>query len=163
MYGFKTYRYHIGLWVLCMEQKYVPLLLYGYGMQLGYVLGMWLLYSLGLVWYNRPQLRMVIPFGISKFFDVVCTLWLDCIGVYHRYITLGATNGERLHNVIEYPMYNIHYQLLSFIIVCIVVCYMNVCSYVQTWNIIKMLPRLHPRIFRYSDNLRLNHVCYEFL
>nr|DAF70724.1 MAG TPA: hypothetical protein [Caudoviricetes sp.] len=29
---------------------------------------------LGLVLYNRPQLIMVIPFGISKFFDVVCTL-----------------------------------------------------------------------------------------
>lgn len=32
------------------------------------------MYVLGLSLYNRPQLRMVLPFGISKFFDVVCTL-----------------------------------------------------------------------------------------
>lgn len=66
----------MGLCVLCMEQKCVPLLLYG----------VWLWYAamvctlvcilvvLGLSLYNRPQLRMVLPFGISKFFDVVCTL-----------------------------------------------------------------------------------------
>lgn len=59
--------------------------------------------SLGLSLYNRPQLRMVIPFGISKFFDVVCTLWLDYIGLFTKDITLGQANGERLHNVIEYP------------------------------------------------------------
>ena len=45
-----------------------------WGMQHGVVLGILLLYSLGLSLYNRPQLRMVLPFGISKFFDVVCTL-----------------------------------------------------------------------------------------
>lgn len=76
MYGFKTYRYYLGLWWLCMEQKCVPLLLYG----------VWLWYaarvctlvchmcSLGLSLYNRPQLRMVLPFGISKFFDVCSPL-----------------------------------------------------------------------------------------
>lgn len=76
MYGFKTYRCYLGLWWLCMEQKCVPLLLYG----------VWLWYAawvftqvcilvvLGLSLYNRPQLRMVLPFGISKFLDVVCTL-----------------------------------------------------------------------------------------
>lgn len=59
-----------------MEQKYVPLLL----------CGVWLWYAamvctlvcilvvLGLSLYNRPQLRMVLPFGISKFFDIVCPL-----------------------------------------------------------------------------------------
>lgn len=41
-----------------------------YSMQLVYLH----MYVLGLSLYNRPQLRMVIPFGISKFFDVVCTL-----------------------------------------------------------------------------------------
>lgn len=41
-----------------------------YGMQLGYLH----MYVLGLTQYNRPQLRMVLPFGISKFFDVVHTL-----------------------------------------------------------------------------------------
>lgn len=30
--------------------------------------------SLGLSLYNRPQLRMVLPFGISKFFDVCSPL-----------------------------------------------------------------------------------------
>lgn len=80
MYGFKTYRYYLCLWVLCMKQKCVPLVL----------CGVWLWYaarvctlvcilvchmcSLGLSLYNRPQLRMILPFGISKFFDVVCTL-----------------------------------------------------------------------------------------
>lgn len=62
----------MGLWWLCIRQKCVPLLLYG----------VWLWYAamvctlvcilvvLGLMLYNRPQLIMVIPFGISKFFDV---------------------------------------------------------------------------------------------
>lgn len=66
----------MGLWVLCMKQKYVPLLLYG----------VWLWYAasvctlvcilvvLGLLLYNRPQLRMVLPFGISKFFDICSPL-----------------------------------------------------------------------------------------
>lgn len=45
-----------------------------WGMQHGYVCGMLLLYSLGLTLYHRPQLRMVIPFGISKFFDVCSPL-----------------------------------------------------------------------------------------
>lgn len=39
-----------------------------WGMQHGYVLGMSMVCSLGLMLYNRPQLRMVLPFGISKFF-----------------------------------------------------------------------------------------------
>lgn len=76
MYGFKTYRYHLGLWVLCMEQKCVPLLLCGvcsYGIDYGLYM-VCILVVLGLSLYNRPQLRMVLPFGISKFFDVVCTL-----------------------------------------------------------------------------------------
>lgn len=30
--------------------------------------------SLGLLLYNRPQLRMVLLFGISKFFDVCSPL-----------------------------------------------------------------------------------------
>ena len=38
------------------------------------VKSMQLLYSVGLMLYNRPQLRMVLPFGISKFFDVVYPL-----------------------------------------------------------------------------------------
>lgn len=76
MYGLKTYRLYLCLWVLCMKQKCVPLLLYG----------VWLWYAarvctlvcilvvLGLSLYNRPQLRMVLLFGISKFFNIVCTL-----------------------------------------------------------------------------------------
>lgn len=59
-----------------MEQKCVSLLLYG----------VWLWYAarvctlvcilvvLGLTLYNRPQLRMVLPFGISKFLDVCSPL-----------------------------------------------------------------------------------------
>ena len=45
-----------------------------WGMQHGYVYCWSMVYGLGLTQYNRPQLIMVIPFGISKFFDVVCTL-----------------------------------------------------------------------------------------
>lgn len=33
-----------------------------------------ILVVLGLSLYNRPQLRMVLPFGISKFFDVCSPL-----------------------------------------------------------------------------------------
>lgn len=44
-----------------------------WGMQHGYVhmcnLGLNMV-VLGLSLYNRPQLRMVLPFGISKFFDI---------------------------------------------------------------------------------------------
>lgn len=134
-----------------------------WGMQHGYVYCWSIVYGLGLTLYNRPQLRMVLPFGISKFFDVVCTLWLDCIGVYHKYITLGVTNGERLHNVIEYLKRYIHSQPLSFIMVCIVAIRMNVYSYVQLWNTIKMLPRLHIYSFRYWRTIRLNHAYHEFL
>lgn len=52
-------------------------MVYGYGMQLWYVhmcnLGLNMV-VLGLTLYNRPQLRMVLPFGISKFFDVCSPL-----------------------------------------------------------------------------------------
>lgn len=41
-----------------------------YGMQFGYLH----MCVLGLTLYNRPQLRMVLPFGISKFFDVCSPL-----------------------------------------------------------------------------------------
>nr|DAV33494.1 MAG TPA: hypothetical protein [Caudoviricetes sp.] len=48
-----------------------------WGMHHGYVhmcnLGLNMV-VLGLTLYNRPQLRMVIPFGISKFFDVCSPL-----------------------------------------------------------------------------------------
>lgn len=48
-----------------------------WGMQLGYVhmcnLGLNMV-VLGLSLYNRPQLRMVLPFGISKFFNVCSPL-----------------------------------------------------------------------------------------
>lgn len=76
VYGFKTYRYYMGLWVLCMGQKYMPLLLCGVWVWIAACVftQVCILVVLGLIWYNRPQLRMVIPFGISKFFDVVCTL-----------------------------------------------------------------------------------------
>ena len=45
-----------------------------WGMPIVCDLGIYICMVLGLSLYNRPQLRMVIPFGISKFFDVVCTL-----------------------------------------------------------------------------------------
>ena len=41
-----------------------------YSMQLVYLH----MYVLGLSLYHRPQLIMVIPFGISKFFDVCSPL-----------------------------------------------------------------------------------------
>lgn len=66
----------MGLWVLCMEQKCVPLLLYG----------VWLWYAamvctlvcilvvLGLSLYHRPPVENGSPFGISKFFNVCSPL-----------------------------------------------------------------------------------------
>ena len=141
-----------------------------WGMQHGYVYSMyiwwswvWHMCSLGLVLYNHPQLRMVLPFGISKFSDVVCALWLDCISLLHKYITLGATNGERLHNVIEYPKNNIHSQSLSFTFACIVVCYMNVCSDVYIYVCRYIGWEDVYRKFSIQAVMRLNHTCYEFL
>lgn len=66
----------MGLWVLRMGQKYVPLLLCGVWVWIAAMVCtlVCILYGLGLSLYHRPQLRMVLPFGISKFFDVCSPL-----------------------------------------------------------------------------------------
>lgn len=45
-----------------------------WGMHICMWLGYLHMYVLGLTLYNRPQLRMVLPFGISKFSDVCSPL-----------------------------------------------------------------------------------------
>lgn len=67
-----TWVYGGYVWNKSVYHQYRPLFVLGYAawVCLGYVH----MVVLGLTQYNRPQLIMVIPFGISKFFDVVCTL-----------------------------------------------------------------------------------------
>lgn len=155
----------MGLWVLCMEQKYAPLLLYG--VWLWYVdTGLYvvcILYGLGLTLYNRPQLRMVLPFGISKFFDIPQGVLLVhmCISTYVN--ILGQSSVQNTINVIEYPYQCIHSQPLSFTIACIVVYYMNVCTYVYIYVCRYIDCEDVYRKFPIQIAMRLNHVCHEFL
>lgn len=70
----------MGLWWLCMEQKCVPLLLYGvlilYAAMVCTLVCILVCHmcSLGLSLYHRPPIENGSPFGISKFFNVVCPL-----------------------------------------------------------------------------------------
>ena len=81
MYGFKTYRYYLGLWWLCMEQKCVPLLLYG----------VWL-------WYA------------ARVCTLVCIWFVICVAWVYRYITAPQLRMILLLEFLNFSMYVVPYD-----------------------------------------------------
>lgn len=63
-----------GVYVLDKSVYHCCCMVYGYRLLAQVFTLVCILVVLGLSLYNRPQLRMVLPFGISKFFDVYGTL-----------------------------------------------------------------------------------------